>query len=1571
MEFGPKGAKVGEIFGQDPTPRLFLFARKDGERGSDTAHNSGTQLSWLVGWWALLTTAQLPTLTTPKDRQTGKPQEGQKLEKQDTDCRTQANGESARKQCSYGIPCFPVYAVTTQGKVRYLVFLFLSIRRLVIFFLPRASFLPHGVSMEGRYLPASVAILRMKPGYLSVPKVPYVSMYLGMYPYVPKVPYLMPTDGFNDTHPKYCSHLRKHAKHNNAWLLSQSRTKIEQARKMRCFQQVTVATTSFSSLVSRSPTGSQTRSPGHLSPAAMPDVKFQKGRIRTCPPPPPLTGRFPAKHTHTPAHPYTTAASIGTPARENMPSLEPKWIMEAAFEAEPSFLTQILDPQEKGGDSGGDVSDRKTPANRNLTTSNRRLPPTPPRVLRTATKLSFSPGGGEQEPFKLAVCYRRSDQRSGLLIAMALSVSINAAPDTRSPQGNLFSRTEGPVWLEDWTRWAGLDCIWALNLGRIRGVSRAARTLTTTLTPLSLNTAIGKRRWERKGKDGDGTSNILEQGAIMEPSSTRGALLRTAYRWESVSPAVNEASASQPASTFLQPPDIILAIRPVTALTDACQPFLSLCRLQAPSPSVRLCLLTLAKQPDRKIMPHEHDPQEAGLRAATYAFPSVSEAAAIICTTANWTTTSTLDMSVMPPSPPLRVCWGSGYRDSFLQRSYNSSNQPFCVLTPPFPGGLALALRYFRLGTEPLNLLFSPSPFGKGNATDRSIHGVWYSVLSRLYYPFCFTLNGTITTNRTKQSLTSLYAERSSSMLPAGFVGSLHFANGIQEQPGTGVPPHRFLEYTHLNKYHVSIEQTRFTRCSASVTVLSCNEAGAVSPAYLTSGRLLSRTRRKTPVFLIGAYAGPKAELSLSLEPAHVIRLSPLNHDKPTMTSSFFSPLTLRTPEHGIPGPWEQYFAGPIISGNADRKSSEPIRCTECHCSCCPGHGCWVEEPETNLNISEGYPRLSRTLQPVQRQLSEPELSWAATANEVQTTGPSLPSLRSIPVQAAYLVDMERRANCREMLIESWGGLPFHPPRLQDRSRLFAIIRGHGTNLLHFAGLITNRGDALAALQLPHVVAPDLPNRHGPPQSFLLGIRKERHFFLPHFSTLTSSRRLGWPRFIRNRLPLVPHLPSLQWFDLGATKCWAFPFPMERTQISLCERETDRIRPPPFRGPLTGKQVAGGISRLWPSDHRFGLSLPLVRTDTPYDLMIFSSSMYGLGSWMGCLFSLLSPIFCPLSFSVFLMPVIHAGDVSYLLDQKLSPSRPDLTGPMWITSLFFFFCRLQLERDNSSSRLAHHLSPLRAFAGLTGRAQPKGRLSMQKPLPESETLLEREAFVDGLMPLKHHTGTRIYSYATWRPYETGHSRGGCRSSAQLWLKRFFSHTNPADENSECKCIGDGEPDFIIPILPSVTDYGYKSASLQVCAFVGQHRGAGCAEQRYLFTFCFLTRPLSLREAVEPTGKISRTWVVFILGSFGRGGPLAGFAGALPYAGNLTTYGQVWFERERERDRERETRASFGFGYHDGKCYLCLALDQSENSNGGVGATVKNIWIVGNGRSYAVVAGYLPTLYIDGCQVLRR
>ncbi|KAI3527009.1 hypothetical protein CSPX01_17314 [Colletotrichum filicis] len=72
---------------------------------------------------------------------------------------------------------------------------------------------------------------------------------------------------------------------------------------------------------------------------------------------------------------------------------------------------------------------------------------------------------------------------AGLLIAMALSVSINAAPDIRSPQGNLFSRTEGPVWLEDWTQWAGLDCIWALNLGRIRGVSRAARTLTTTLTP--------------------------------------------------------------------------------------------------------------------------------------------------------------------------------------------------------------------------------------------------------------------------------------------------------------------------------------------------------------------------------------------------------------------------------------------------------------------------------------------------------------------------------------------------------------------------------------------------------------------------------------------------------------------------------------------------------------------------------------------------------------------------------------------------------------------------------------------------------------------------------------------------------------------------------------------------------------------------------------------------------------------------------------------------------------------------------------------------------------------------------
>lgn len=165
------------------------------------------------------------------------------------------------------------------------------------------------------------------------------------------------------------------------------------------------------------------------------------------------------------------------------------------------------------------------------------------------------------------------------------------------------------------------------------------------------------------------SSDILEQGmwrlsgsdgATMEPSSTRGALLRTAYRWESgdraacsgVSPAVSgQDRASIRRGNFqwarrlhlsarlkacftqkglrpaccrvqskehlcsilfcttpqLQLSDIIQAIRPITALTDACLPFLSLCRLCVTeklcqrratysclsSPSVRLYLFTL------------------------------------------------------------------------------------------------------------------------------------------------------------------------------------------------------------------------------------------------------------------------------------------------------------------------------------------------------------------------------------------------------------------------------------------------------------------------------------------------------------------------------------------------------------------------------------------------------------------------------------------------------------------------------------------------------------------------------------------------------------------------------------------------------------------------------------------------------------------------------------------------------------------------------------------------------------------------------------------------------------------
>ncbi|KAL0782731.1 hypothetical protein CaCOL14_000637 [Colletotrichum acutatum] len=85
---------------------------------------------------------------------------------------------------------------------------------------------------------------------------------------------------------------------------SQSRTKIEQARKMRCFQQVTVATTS---LVSRSPTG-VTHVSEHRS--RKPATQGTTSHQQLCPtsnpkkgeyaPRPPLTARFPAKQTHTP-----------------------------------------------------------------------------------------------------------------------------------------------------------------------------------------------------------------------------------------------------------------------------------------------------------------------------------------------------------------------------------------------------------------------------------------------------------------------------------------------------------------------------------------------------------------------------------------------------------------------------------------------------------------------------------------------------------------------------------------------------------------------------------------------------------------------------------------------------------------------------------------------------------------------------------------------------------------------------------------------------------------------------------------------------------------------------------------------------------------------------------------------------------------------------------------------------------------------------------------------------------------------------------------------------------------------
>ncbi|KAK1711967.1 uncharacterized protein BDZ83DRAFT_106761 [Colletotrichum acutatum] len=153
--------------------------------------------------------------------------------------------------------------------------------------------------------------------------------------------------------------------------------------------------------------------------------------------------------------------------------------------------------------------------------------------------------------------------------------------------------------------------------------------------------------------------------------SSRGALLRTAYRWESgdraacsgVSPAVSGQDRAsirhgnfqqtrrphlsarlkpcftqkclRPAccsvqskehlcsslfctTPHLQLPGIIQAIRPITALTDACQPFLPLCRLCVTeklcqrratyscliSPSVRLYLFTVVGCLDELELPN-------------------------------------------------------------------------------------------------------------------------------------------------------------------------------------------------------------------------------------------------------------------------------------------------------------------------------------------------------------------------------------------------------------------------------------------------------------------------------------------------------------------------------------------------------------------------------------------------------------------------------------------------------------------------------------------------------------------------------------------------------------------------------------------------------------------------------------------------------------------------------------------------------------------------------------------------------------------------------------------------------
>ncbi|OHF00354.1 hypothetical protein CORC01_04335 [Colletotrichum orchidophilum] len=123
-------------------------------------------------------------------------------------------------------------------------------------------------------------------------------------------------------------------------------------------------------------------------------------------------------------------------------------------------------------------------------------------------------------------------------------------PRCPEPQGNFFE-DRGAAWFE---HWLDLDLGLGLDLDRIRGVSRAARTLTWTFIHSSIRTgvhftrhlqaaveaaAIGKLGWDTQDENSlvqiAASFDILEQGVwrpsrsvggAMERSSTTGAMLR-------------------------------------------------------------------------------------------------------------------------------------------------------------------------------------------------------------------------------------------------------------------------------------------------------------------------------------------------------------------------------------------------------------------------------------------------------------------------------------------------------------------------------------------------------------------------------------------------------------------------------------------------------------------------------------------------------------------------------------------------------------------------------------------------------------------------------------------------------------------------------------------------------------------------------------------------------------------------------------------------------------------------------------------------------------------------------------